>query len=73
MDKAALERLLSALYAAPRPLRELLPGAGRAVLVKVGDYLRDAGLADVGREEGVLVASISAAGRAVVEKSRAGR
>jgi hypothetical protein len=69
MDKAAIERLLSALYNAPRPLRELLPGASRAVLTKVADCLRDAGLARVRREGGVLVASISAAGRAFVRRA----
>jgi hypothetical protein len=50
MDSAAIERLLSALSDAPRPLRALLPGASRAVLTKVADYLRDAGLAGVRKE-----------------------
>jgi hypothetical protein len=69
MDKAAIERLLAALYDAPRSLRALLPGASRAVLVKVANYLRDAGLARVRQEGGVLVASISAAGRAFVQRA----
>jgi hypothetical protein len=73
MDNAAVERLLAALYDAPRPLRELLPGASRAVLTRVADYLRDAGLAGVRKEGGVLVVRISAAGRAFVEKARSER
>jgi hypothetical protein len=72
MDNAAIERLLAALYDAPRPMRALLPGASRAVLTKVADYLRDAGLAGVRKEGGVLVARISAAGRAFVDKARTG-
>jgi hypothetical protein len=72
MDNAALERLLTALYDAPRPLREVLPGATRDVLARVVDYLRDAGLAGVRREQGVLVASLSGTGRAFVQRARRG-
>jgi hypothetical protein len=70
MDNAAIERLLAQLLKAPRPLHEVLPGAGRDVLTRVADYLRDAGLAGVRRERGVLVADISDAGRAFVQRAR---
>ena len=71
MDNAALERLLTALSDAPRPLTELLPGAARAEVREVADSLRTAGLAVVRADEGGLVARISAAGRNVVEEALA--
>jgi hypothetical protein len=72
VDNAAIERLLVKLLERPRPLRELMPGAGRDVLVRVADYLKTAGLAGVRTEHGALVASISETGRAYVERARRG-
>jgi hypothetical protein len=71
MNNADLQRLLAALYDASRPLAELLPGASRAEVKEIAGYLQTAGLAGVRREEGVLVARISVAGRYFVEKARA--
>ena len=70
MTNAQILAVLSGLSDAPRPLAELLPGAGRAEVRQVADYLGAVGLADVRVREGVLVATLAEVGRLFVQKAR---
>jgi hypothetical protein len=72
MGNDELERLLTALLDGPRPLRELLPHAGCAELREIGEYLQGAGLVGMRFEQGEVVVSIAAAGRAFVKRARRG-
>jgi hypothetical protein len=72
MTNAQIIALLSGLSDAPRPLGDLLPGAGRAEVREVADYLSGAGLVGVRFEQGLLMARIAEAGRAFVKRASRG-
>jgi hypothetical protein len=71
MSNAQILALLSGLSDVPRPLAELLPGATRAEVKEVADYLGGTGLADVRVREGVITATLAEVGRLFVQKARA--
>jgi hypothetical protein len=71
MTNAELTKILSALYDGPRPLAELLGTSSDAARVKeVGNYLRTRGLACVSMRNGIVIATITQAGRYYVKKAR---
>jgi hypothetical protein len=71
MTNAQILAVLRGLSAAPRPLADLLPGATRAEVKEVANYLGGTGLAGLRMRDGVLVATIALVGQLFVEKDRA--
>jgi hypothetical protein len=71
VSNAQILSILTGLSDAPRPLAQLLPGAGRTEVQEAAQYLAVAGLADVRVRDGVMTATIAVAGELFLEKARA--